>query len=1061
MIRRTTVLLLEVLLAVVVVAVVGVGAFAWRLSDGPIEIDWARPHLSDALSDPEAGIRTRIGRASLEMTTWDRAFDLVAEDVVVLDQEGAVRLRVGALSVALSPEALLTGRLAPKRIDVLNPVITVVKGTDGNWTLTPNDPETGRAQDPVDLAEMLGPMVAGRPTSGVLGYLRVAELRGATVRLVDDARARTQLITGVSGGIELVADGMGFRMSGRARWDDADPTPISLVGDYRPDTDRVTAELRFEDLPPSSLASLDGRLTRLADLDVPLSGTVEITTAPSGEGLAGKARVALGAGRVTIPEVNPAPLALTGGTVSLDIAPDAEWVSLDGSLEIEDALVALKSRASRDRTGYEVILDAVVSDLPVNSIATFWPEDVSDGAREWVTENLREGLVSSATLRAEGWVDARNPSIHELDSLTGQIDFEGVETHYFRPLPPVLDAHGTATFDATRMDIAVRGGSLGSLVVDSADIDLVNLDRDTGERADVEVLVTGPAREAMELIDREPLGYPSEIGLVAAETAGTFGARLRLEIPLLKTVRVEDVGITVGANLKDAVIPDVLRGKPLTDGDLILDLTAAGMALSGDARLGGVPISLTHEERFRLTGPFRSKSEVRATADVSRFAEFGLDLSGYAAGPVAIAATVTTDVAGDLTATIDGDLQATAVTVPELSWAKPTDTAGILRIDVTRSAQDVLAIPGFELRAGSLYAAGAVDFPEAGGALVSLSTFRLGRTEAAGRVESLPDGGLRIAMEGPVIDLVPIIGGDDGAGSGATGSTAAGDDTQARQPVEARFVADTLHVLEGISLSEGTLSVRQTGPRIETLSLIGDLNGEPMRLVVQPAQGRRLVTVATNNAGSFLRAFGVAETVRGGRLRVDGELIGDGLGDAMDLAVRIDDFSIVEAPVFAQLLSVASLTGLFDTLSGDGIRFARAAAHIEIDPAAIRVDNGVAYGPGLGLKIDGTLGREADTLDVRGLIAPAYSLSRLIDVVPVLGELLTGGEGEGLLATSFAIVGTLDAPKITVNPLTALAPAFVRDILEAASRPADGPATWAPPTAPNLPTPGLDEGQGR
>lgn len=1055
MIRRTTVLLLEVLLAVVVVAVVGIGAFAWRLSDGPIEIDWARSHLSDALSDPEAGVRTQIGRATLEMSTWDRAFDLVAEDVVVLDQQGAVRLRVGALSVALSPEALLAGRLAPKRIDVLNPVITAVRRSDGNWTLTPNDPQTGRAQDPVDLAEMLGPMVDGRPTSGVLGYLRAAELRGATVRLVDDARARTQLITGVSGGIEFVADGMGFRMSGRARWADAEPTPISLVGDYRPDTDRVTAELRFDDLPPSSLAALDGRLTRLLDLDVPLSGTVEVTTALDGAGLAGTARVTLGAGQVTIPEVNPSPLALAGGTVSVDVGPDAEWISLDGSLEIEDALLALKSRANRDRTGYGVILDAVVDDLPVNSIGTFWPEDLSDGAREWVTENLREGLVSSATLRAEGWIDARNPSIHELDSLTGQIDFERVETHYFRPLPPVLDAHGTATFDATRMDIAVRGGHLGSLVVESAEIDLVNLDRGTGERADVEVVVMGPAREAMELIDREPLGYPSEIGLVASDTAGTFGARLRLEIPLLKTVKVEDVGIAVGANLKDAVIPDVLGGKPLTDGDLTLDLTAAGMALSGDARLGGVPVSLTHEERFRLTGPFRSKSEVRATADVSRFAQFGLDLSGYAAGPVGIAATVTTDVAGDLTATIDGDLQATAVTVPELGWAKPTDTAGILRLDVTRSAQDVLAIPGFEMRAGSLYAAGAVDFPEAGGTLVSLSTFRLGRTDAAGRVESLPDGGLRIAMEGPVIDLVPIVDGDDGAGGGAAGS-----DTGDLLGVEARLVADTLHVLEGISLSEGTLSVGQTGPRIETLSVIGDLNGEPMRLVVQPAQGRRLVTAETNNAGSFLRAFGVAETVRGGRLRVDGELIGDGLDDAMDLAVRIDDFSIVEAPVFAQLLSVASLTGLFDTLSGEGIRFARAAAHIEIDPATIRVDNGVAYGPGLGLKIDGTLGRETDTVDVQGLIAPAYSLSRLIDVVPVLGELLTGGEGEGLLATSFAIVGTLDAPKITVNPLTALAPAFVRDILEAASRPADGPATWVPPAS-NLPTPGLDEGRGR
>lgn len=1051
MIRRTTVFFLEVLLAVVVLAVLAVGALAWRLSDGAVEIDWARAQLSRALSDPAAGIRTEIGRATLEMSSWDRAFDVVAQDVVVLDRQGAVRARIGAVSVALSPEALLVGHLAPKRIDVLNPVVTVIKDADGNWTLTPNDPQTGQAQEPLDLAEMLGPMVEGSPGSGALSYLRAAELRGATVRLVDDSRARTQLLTDVSGGIELVADGMSFRMSGRARWADADPTPISLAGDYRPADDRISAELRFNALSPSSLPSLDPRLARLSDLDVPLSGVIEITTRPNGEEMGGRARVTLGAGRVTVPEMNPLPLALAGGSVSLDIAPGADWISFDGSLDIEGALLAVKSRASRDRAGYEVIVDAVVTDLPVNAIERFWPADLSDGAREWVTENLREGTVSSATLRAEGWVDAHDPSVHELDGLTGQIDFAGVETHYFRPLPPVLDAHGTATFDATRMDIAVRGGHLGSLVVEAADIDLVNLDQDVGERADVEVVVRGPAREAMELIDREPLGYPSEIGLNAAQTDGTFSARLNFEIPLLKTVKMEDVGVAVVADLKDAVIPDVLRGKPLTDGDLTLDLTAAGMSLSGDARLGDVPIALTHEERFQLTGPFRSRSEVQATADVSHFVEFGLDLSEFAAGPVAIGASVTKDTDGNLTATIDGDLQATSVIMPGLNWSKPTDTAGILRLDVTRSGQGVLAIPGFEFRAGALYATGAVDFPEAGGSLTSLSNFRLGRTEAAGRVEILPDGGLRVAMEGPVIDLVPIIEDDTERASSEGGA----------QRIEARFVAETLHVLDGISLTGGALSMGRTGPRTETLSLVGELSGEPMRLVVQPAQGRRLVTVATNDAGSILRAFGVAETVRGGRLRVDGELIGDGLGDAMDVAVRIDDFSLVEAPVFAQLLSVASFTGLVDTLTGDGIRFARATAHIGVTAESIAIDRGVAYGPGLGLKIDGTLGRDTETVDVEGLIAPAYSLSRLIDVVPVIGELLTGGEGEGLLATSFKIVGTLDSPKITVNPLTALAPAFVRDILEAASRPSDGPATWAPPLATGLPSPGLEESQGR
>ncbi|WPZ36977.1 AsmA-like C-terminal domain-containing protein [Thalassobaculum sp. OXR-137] len=1037
MIRRTTVLFLEVLIALVVVAVIGIGAVAWRLSEGPIEIDWARPHLSAALSDPDSGLTTQIGSASLQMSAWDRAFDVVAENVVVLGREGAVRARIGAISVALSPEALLAGRLAPRRIDVLNPVVTVVKGADGNWTLTPNDPETGEERAPLDLGEVLRALVDDRSSSGTLRYLRAAELRGARVRLVDDARARTQVLTNVSGGIELVSTGMSFRLSGRAEWPDADPTPISVAGEYRPETNHINAEMRFEGLQPAAVAAIEPKLGRLAALDLPLSGVVEVDGAIDGSGLTGAGKLTLGGGTVLVPEINPEPLTVAGGNLSVTVAPDAEWMALNGSLDIEGALLALKARASRDRAGYAVIVDAAVSNFAVDSIKDFWPPEVSDGAREWVTENLVSGQVTSATLRAEGWVDGTDPSIHELDTLTGTIDFQGVETHYFRPLPPVLNTHGSATFDAKSMAITVQGGHLGNLTVETSDISLVNLDQDTGETAYVEVVVRGPAREALELIDREPLGYPTEIGLNAKKTAGTFGARLKLEIPLIRTLDVEDIGIAVSAKLKKAVIPDVLRGKPLTDGDLALDLTAAGMSLAGTAKIGGVPARITHEERFQSNGPFRSRSKLSATADVSKFNEFGLDLSPYAAGPVALEASVTTDVEGNLTATIDGDLQATSLTVPEIAWDKPADTTGIMRLEVTRSDEDVLAIPGFEIRAGTLYAAGAVDFPVDGGTIASFSTFRLGRTEAAGRVESEADGSLRIAMEGPVIDLVPILDGNDEGGSDSP--------TADVQRVEARFVARELHLLEDISLANGTLAVRQIGSRIEDLSVTGSLNGDPMRLMVQPAHGRRLVTVATNNAGSFLRAFGIADSLKGGRLRVDGELIGDGLDDTMDLAVRIDDFHIVDAPVFAQLLSVASFTGLFDTLSGDGIRFARATAHIGLARDTIRIDNGVAYGPGLGLKINGTLGRKSETIDVEGLIAPAYSLSRLIDVVPVIGELLTGGEGEGLLATSFAVSGSLDKPTITVNPLTALAPGFLRDILDSAEHPSDGPATWTPP----------------
>ena len=133
-----------------------------------------------------------------------------------------------------------------------------------------------------------------------------------------------------------------------------------------------------------------------------------------------------------------------------------------------------------------------------------------------------------------------------------------------------------------------------------------------------------------------------------------------------------------------------------------------------------------------------------------------------------------------------------------------------------------------------------------------------------------------------------------------------------------------------------------------------------------------------------------------------------------------------------------------DAIAGDGIRFARARADILTQGSTVTVRNGLAYGPGLGLKVEGVIDDDAGTINVRGLLAPAYSLSRLIDRIPVLGELITGGEGEGLLATGFQVEGPRDNPRITVNPLTALAPGFVRELLSTAERSPDAPETSPP-----------------
>ena len=67
---------------------------------------------------------------------------------------------------------------------------------------------------------------------------------------------------------------------------------------------------------------------------------------------------------------------------------------------------------------------------------------------------------------------------------------------------------------------------------------------------------------------------------------------------------------------------------------------------------------------------------------------------------------------------------------------------------------------------------------------------------------------------------------------------------------------------------------------------------------------------------------------------------------------------------------------------------------------------------------------------LEGTIAPAYIVNSILGNIPVIGEFLQGGKGEGIFAATYKAKGSLDEPEITVNPLSALAPGFLRGMFD-------------------------------
>ena len=144
----------------------------------------------------------------------------------------------------------------------------------------------------------------------------------------------------------------------------------------------------------------------------------------------------------------------------------------------------------------------------------------------------------------------------------------------------------------------------------------------------------------------------------------------------------------------------------------------------------------------------------------------------------------------------------------------------------------------------------------------------------------------------------------------------------------------------------------------------------------------------------------------------------------------IDNFKIKEVPVLAKLLSLASLQGISDILTGEGIRFTNLEIKFSKKKNLTTIDDMYAIGPAISILMDGYIDSK-NLVSLRGTLVPATTINKSIASIPILGSLLIGEKaGEGVFGVSFKIKGPPNNLRTTVNPVKTLTPRFISRTLE-------------------------------
>jgi hypothetical protein len=168
--------------------------------------------------------------------------------------------------------------------------------------------------------------------------------------------------------------------------------------------------------------------------------------------------------------------------------------------------------------------------------------------------------------------------------------------------------------------------------------------------------------------------------------------------------------------------------------------------------------------------------------------------------------------------------------------------------------------------------------------------------------------------------------------------------------------------------------------------------------------------------------------------------------------VKVQNYAMIEAPMFAKLIGIMSLTGVLDALQGDGLNFDIFEAPLKLEKGVLHLTDARASGPTIGITASGTVNMSQKLLDIKGTVVPAYMFNALLGKIPLIGELFTGPEkGGGLFAATYTMKGLQDNVEITVNPLSALAPGVLRGIFTDSGKETETPQDPKTPTIPPTP----------
>lgn len=1062
---RSGLMALEIMAAFVGLLVLLAGLFMWRLTTGPLDISFASNYVEEALKEKGSGYGAEIQGAFLSWPQIRGPVILSMRNVNLL-RHNASFVKVSELDMGVAVRPLFFGHIRPVTIRVKEPSVRIYRSVDNKFEISLDDeaPVEHLSNDDSILETVIDALSRDsndRRKWGPMALLRQFEIIDARLVIEDHVLSLTWYISPFD--LAFARDREGLAITSTLELPGGANRSSVIVADaiYNPKKTDLVLNVHLQDIDPRALAQKIDELAWFRDQSIILNGDMTLIANPQG----GLKRVGMNLssenGSLNLKGIYDKPLGYDEVGIKATYDHENGMLALENlSLAISDIKLEASSQmlVSADQVQAPIVIKA--PSIPLDTLATLWPTVLNDtSARSWFTERLSKGRIHdgavtlnlSAKRVKEAAEDAEPSWDVSVANLAADAKMENVTVDYNKPMTPVTGANAVALVKDDNLTIHIKSGKIDELDIVEGEVHITHLTGDQTGQADIKATLQGPVKSVVRYIGKEPIAFDAaKAGIQTESVRGDAKLDVQVSFPTLQDLPKEKVVVSAQAKANNLLLPGMIKGLDVGGNDISVKVANGEVNISGPATLQGRAAPAEFKAYFDSSGkPFVFQAKSRVLADYELRKHFGAGLEEWLKGDPTVNVTYTELPGGKAEVLVDGAVDNVNLLVKPMQYEKALGVAGTASAKVLLQNNDLKEVTDLTINTPDLKVEkGRLIFENVNGQAHlrrgQIARGRLTETDVALDFEQVPGGPLKIKANGPFFDARPFLGKQqDPALQDApyTGPAIIASGTVNRMRTHPARMVDKVKVYFDMN-NKGEIN------QFELDAIAG--NG-PMVVRLKPdATGKMSLQMEAQDAGAVLRAFDVYENVQGGQMKIYGEQVLE--QNARRRLIRgsgeMTNFRVVNAPVLARLVGALSLTGIPELLSGEGMLFSRLQSDFDWVIArggdSYYMRNGRTSGSSVGLTFEGRIDKREDETDIGGTVVPVTFVNDFISNIPLIGTLLTGGEG-ALIAATYSIKGPVKTPTVTVNPLSALTPGILRRIFFEEDKADRAPGSMGPP----------------